>query len=86
MTPLMETLYRYLVETKLDAFLLQYPEYPDYLRCAGEKEGQLRARPEPGEALLLDDLLGELRLGHAREREAVFQAALALSRELGEMA
>ena len=65
MTPLMETLYRYLVETKLDAFLLQYPEYPDYLRCAGEKEGQLRARLEPGEARLLDDLLGELRLGHA---------------------
>lgn len=86
MTPLMETLYRYLVETRLDAFLLQYPEYPDYLRCAGEKEGQLRARLEPGEARLLDDLLGELRLGHATEREAVFQAALALSRELGELA
>ena len=86
MTPLMETLYRYLVETKLDAFLLQYPEYPDYLRCTGEKEGQLRARLEPGEARLLDDLLGELRLGHATEREAVFQASLALSRELGELA
>ena len=86
MTPLMETLYRYLIETKLDAFLLQYPEYPDYLRCAGEKEGQLRARLEPGEARLLDDLLGELRLGHATEREAVFHAALALSRELGELA
>ena len=86
MTPLMETLYRYLVETKLDAFLLQYPEYPDYLRCAGEKEGQLRARLEPGEARLLDDLLGELRLSHAKEQEAVFQAALALSRELGELA
>ena len=86
MTPLMETLYRYLVETKLDAFLLQYPEYPDYLRCTGEKEGQLRARLEPGEARLLDDLLGELRLGHATEQEAVFQAALALSRELGELA
>ena len=86
MTPLTETLYRYLVETKLDAFLLQYPEYPDYLRCAGEKEGQLRARLEPGEARLLDDLLGELRLGHATERVAVFQAALALSRELGELA
>ena len=86
MTPLMETLYRYLVETKLDAFLLQYPEYPDYLRCAGEKEGQLRARLEPGEARLLDDLLGELRLGHATEREAVFQASLALSQELGELA
>ena len=86
MTPLMETLYRYLVETKLDAFLLQYPEYPDYLRCAGEKEGQLRARLEPGEARLLDDLLGELRLGHATERVAVFQASLALSQELGELA
>ena len=51
-----------------------------------EKEGQLRARLEPGEARLLDDLLGELRLGHATEREAVFHAALALSRELGELA
>ena len=48
MTPLMETLYRYLVETKLDAFLLQYPEYPDYLRCAGEKEGSCAPGWSPG--------------------------------------
>ena len=75
MTPLMDTLYRYLIETKLDAFLLQYPEYPDY-----------RARRGPGEARLLDDMLRELWLGRATEREAVFQAALALSRELGELA
>ena len=39
MTPLMDALYRYLIETKLDAFLLQYPEYPDYHRSAGEQEG-----------------------------------------------
>ena len=86
MTPLMETLYRYLIETRLDGYLLQYPEYPDYLRCAGEQEGLLRARLEPGEARLLDNMLGELRLSHATEQEAVFQAALALSRELGDLA
>ena len=86
MTPLMNTLYRYLIEAKLHAFLLQYPEYPDYHRWGGEQDGRLRARLGPGGARLLDDMLRELWLGRATEREAVFQAALALSRELGELA
>ena len=79
MDSLLETLYQYTL-TQSESFLAVSPEYKDFCQREAEKELSLRASLSHEETQLLDDLLGELWLRHRAEQEALFQAALRLSR------
>lgn len=81
MTDLMLTLYQFAVTRRM-GYLMEDPEYADCSRCVRLQTERLRARLDDAGKQNLDDLLGELDLEHSTEQEAVFQAALSLSREL----
>ena len=81
MTDLMLALYEFAVSRRM-GYLMEDPEYADFSRCAKLQEQKLRARLDEAGRQNLDDLLQELREEHSVEQEAMFQAALSLSREL----
>lgn len=81
MTDLMLALYEFTASRRM-GYLMEDPEYADFSRCAKLQEQKLRTRLDDGENQNLDDLLGELELERSVEQEAMFQAALSLSREL----
>ena len=81
MTSLFSMLYDYTLNQSL-AYLALSPEYSNSSQYAEEKEQMLLSKLAPEEAGLLRSLLDELELQHREEQRALFQAALALYREL----
>ena len=81
MTDLMLALYEFTASRRIGC-LMEDPEYADFSRCAKLQEEKLRSRLDTGGKQNLDDLLGELELERSIEQEAMFRAALSLSREL----
>ena len=81
MTDLMLALYEFTASRRMGC-VMEDPEYADFSRCARLQEQTLRARLDDASKQNLDDLLDELKLERSVEQEAMFQAALALSREL----
>ena len=81
MTSLFSMLYDYTLNQSL-AYLALSPEYSNSSQYAEEKEQMLLSKLAPEEAGLLRSLLDELELQHGEEQQALFQAALALYREL----
>ena len=81
MTDLMLALYEFTASRRM-GYLMEELEYADFSRCVKLQEQKLRARLDDSGKQNLDDLLGELELEHGVEQEAMFQAALSLSREL----
>ena len=81
MTDLMLALYEFTASRRM-GYLMEDPEYADFSRCAKLQEERLRARLDDAGNQTLDALLGELELERGVEQEAMFQAALSLSREL----
>lgn len=81
MTDLMLALYEFTVSRRM-GYLMEDPEYADFSRCAKLQEEKLRTRLNDAGKQNLDDLLGELELERGAEQEAMFRAALSLSREL----
>ena len=58
------------------------PEYESFCRCARQQEARLRAALDDRGRTALDDMLYELQCRHSAELEALFQASIALCREL----
>ena len=81
MTSLFSMLYDYTLNQSL-AYLALSPEYSNSSQYAEEKVQMLLSKLAPEEAGLLRSLLDELELQHGEEQQALFQAALALYREL----
>ena len=81
MTDLMLALYEFTASRRM-GYLMEEPEYADFSLCVKLQEQKLRTRLDDSGKQNLDDLLGELELEHSVEQEAMFQAALSLSREL----
>ena len=79
MTDLMLALYEFTASRRMGC-VMEDPEYADFSRCARLQEQTLRARLDDASKQNLDDLLDELKLERSVEQEAMFQAALALSR------
>lgn len=77
----MRTLYEFTLTRRM-APSSEDPEYDDFVRCAGLQEKRLRTRLDEAGLQALDNLLTELDNRHSVESEALFRAALALSREL----
>ena len=81
MTSLFSMLYDYTLNQSL-AYLALSPEYSNSSQYAEEKEQMLLSQLATEDASLLRSLLNELDLQHGEEQRALFQAALALYREL----
>ena len=81
MTSLFSMLYDYTLNQSL-AYLALSSKYSNSSQYAEEKEQMLLSKLAPEEAGLLRSLLDELELQHREEQRALFQAALALYREL----
>ena len=81
MTDLMNTLYEFLPSYNAPG-VWSSPEYANALDCAKRKKEQLESQLNKRQLQLLEDLLRELQLAGRFDREYIFQAALALSREL----
>ncbi|MBO5918228.1 MAG: hypothetical protein J6Q14_05635 [Oscillospiraceae bacterium] len=81
MTDLMLALYEFAASRRM-GYLMEDPEYADFSRCAKLQEQKLRAHLDDVGKQNLDNLLQELQGEHSVEQEAMFQAALSLSREL----
>ena len=81
MTSLFSMLYDYTLNQSL-AYLALSSEYSNSSQYAEEKEQMLLSKLAPEGAGLLRSLLDELELQHGEEQQALFQAALALYREL----
>ncbi len=81
MTELTNALYEFVTRRYLPGICID-PEYEKALEYAGIKRAQLDSQLEEGQRRLLAELLDEVSLAHCHEREQIFQAALALSREL----
>ena len=58
------------------------PEYEEAKSYAKKKEEQLNSQLNETQQQLLQDLLEDIKLAHFFEQEHIFQATLALSREL----
>ena len=80
-TSLFSMLYDYTLNQSL-AYLALSPEYSNSSQYAEEKEQMLLSQLATEDASLLRSLLNELDLQHGEEQRALFQAALALYREL----
>ncbi len=84
MTDLMTTLYQFVQEHRIQ-WVCRDPEYRSFAERANRKEQALRDRLDEEENKLLDAMLDEQLNQNAVELEAVFQAAVALCRELNGM-
>ncbi len=84
MTDLMTTLYQFVQERRI-RWVCQDPEYQSFAERVDRKEQALRDKLDEEETKLLDAMLDEQLNQNAIELEAVFQAAVALCRELNGM-
>ncbi len=84
MTDLMTTLYQFVQEHRIQ-WVCRDPEYRSFAERVERKEQALRDRLDEEENKLLDAMLDEQLNQTAVELEAVFQAAVALCRELNGM-
>jgi len=81
----MGALYRYVNTYRFDPKRID-PEYSSASSCADRCAEELRAVLDEEGRRLLRALLDEIALYHAIEQEAMFCSALALARELSELA
>lgn len=81
MTDLMDNLYEFLITQRVDA-LLANTEYPDFSACQALQEEKLRTVLDEDGKKYLDSMLLELSNQHTAELTALFQASVALCREL----
>ncbi len=84
MSDLMNTLYSH-IQNNLLGWTRRNPEYQSHSDCAERQERKLRALLNEEELKILDAFLDEQSDTHSIEQEAVFQAAVALCRELNGM-
>lgn len=84
MTDLLQTLYDYLLEYQSKKYLpVKY--FWHHTRVAGLREQALLDALTPAQRELLEDYQSEQDTCAALEKEALFQAALALARELARL-
>ncbi len=84
MSDLMNALYSH-IQRNLLGWARRDPEYQSHYDCAERQEEKLRALLNDNELKILDAFLDEQLDTHSIELEAVFQAAVALCRELNGM-
>lgn len=81
MTELINTLYNFLTHHS-SAGIWNDPEYENAVACAEKKQTLLDQQLNENQRRLLRELLDELELAHHMEKTQLFQASLALNREL----
>ena len=84
MTDLTNTLYKFLSQHYLTG-VWEDPEYETAKKYAENKLEQLCSQLEEKQRILLTNLMDDLTLAYSIRQEHIFQATLALSRELSKL-